>query len=137
MINKVELLGYVGADPEVKTLESGKKVANIRLATNENYKKDGETQEKTTWHNLTAWGKNAENIQNWVKRGQLLFIEGKLVYPNWEDENGSKRYGVTINVDKFKMLPTGAKKEQNVDPGENKIPQEQIPPKEEADDLPF
>ena len=106
--NKVQLIGNVGQLPEIKNLENGKKVANLSLATNENYTNaKGEKVTNTQWHNLVAWGKSAEIIENYVKKGDEIAIEGKIQYETYDDKDGNKRYLTKINVNDILML--GAK----------------------------
>ena len=103
--NKVQLIGNVGQLPEVKTLENGKKVANLNLATNETYiNAKGEKITNTQWHMLVAWGKSAEIIENYVKKGDEVAIEGKLQYETYDDKEGNKRYLTKININDILML---------------------------------
>jgi len=103
--NKVQLIGNVGQLPEVKTLDSGKKVANLSLATNETYTTaNGEKITNTQWHNLVAWGKNAEIIEGYVKKGDEIAIEGKLQYETYNDKEGNKRYLTKVNINDLLML---------------------------------
>jgi len=103
--NKVQLIGNVGQLPEVKTLENGKKVANLSLATNEIYTNSkGQKITNTQWHNLVAWGKSAEIIENFVKKGDEIAIEGKIQYENFEDKEGNTRYLTKININDILML---------------------------------
>ena len=103
--NKVQLIGNVGQLPEVKTLENGKKVANLNLATNETYiNAKGEKITNTQWHMLVAWGKSAEIIENYVKKGDEIAIEGKLQYETYDDKEGNKRYLTKININDILML---------------------------------
>ena len=91
--NKVQLIGHVGQDPEIKTLEGGRKLANLTIATNESYKNDkGEKVEQTEWHRVVAWGKTAEIIEKYVLKGKEIAIEGKLTHRTYDDKNGEKRY---------------------------------------------
>jgi single-strand DNA-binding protein len=103
--NSVRLLGRLGEEPKVRNLESGKKVANFSLATNEIYRNSrGEKQEETTWHRLVAWGKQAEIAENYLKKGSEITIEGKLTNRQWEDKNGEKQYTTEIVVNSLLML---------------------------------
>lgn len=103
--NKVSLIGRLGAEPEVVTLESGVAFARFTLATNENYKgKDGTWKENTQWHTLKAWGKTAENVSKVLKKGHEIVVEGKLVNENYETKQGEKRYGCSIEVNEFLMI---------------------------------
>jgi single-strand DNA-binding protein len=97
--NKVQLIGNLGNDPEIITLDSGKKLAKFSLATNEYYKDaDGQKQTKTEWHNLVAWNKTAELIENYVTKGKEIAIEGKLTNRTWDDKEGNKRYTTEVVV---------------------------------------
>ena len=91
--NKVQLIGNVGQEPTITTLDSGKKVARISLATNENYKNSkGEKQTDTNWHTVIAWGKTADIIEKYVSKGKEVAIEGKLTSRSYEDKEGNKRH---------------------------------------------
>ena len=105
-VNKVILLGNVGKEPDVKFLPSGGAVANFGLATSERYKdKGGEFQEKTEWHNLTAYGKLAEIVRDYVKKGSKLYIEGRLTTRSWDDkETGKKVYRTEVVVADLSLL---------------------------------
>lgn len=93
MINKVILIGNLGGDPEVRHLESGAAVAKFSVATNENYRdKSGEWQTQTEWHNVVAWRHNAERAERDLKKGSMVFIEGKLTHRKWQDGDGNNRY---------------------------------------------
>lgn len=105
-INKVILLGNVGKDPEVKFLPSGSAVANLTLATSERFKdKGGEWQDRTEWHNLTAYQRTAEIIRDYVKKGSKLYIEGRIQTRSWDDQaSGQKRYRTEIIVNDLVLL---------------------------------
>jgi single-strand DNA-binding protein len=93
MKNRVQLIGHLGNDPEIKNLDGGKKVANITIATNEvYYKENGDKVEQTEWHKVVAWGKTAELIEKYVTKGREIAIDGKLTHRSYEDKNGEKRY---------------------------------------------
>ncbi len=105
MKNKVQLIGHVGNDPEIKIFDGGKKLASFTLATNESYKNDkGEKVEETQWHRLGAWGKTAEIIEKYVTKGKEIAIEGKLSHRDYEDKNGEKRYITEIVVNEVLLL---------------------------------
>ena len=88
MKNRVQLIGHVGQEPEIKNLESGK-VGNFTIATNENYTNaKGEKVEQTEWHRISAWGKTAEIIESYVTKGKEVAIEGKLTTRSWDDKEG-------------------------------------------------
>ena len=103
--NKVQLIGHVGNDPEIKTFDGGKKLAKLSIATNESYKNDkGEKVEETQWHSLIAWGKTADIIEKYVVKGKEIAIEGKLTHRSYEDKNGEKRYVTEVVIDELLML---------------------------------
>jgi single-strand DNA-binding protein len=103
--NKVQLIGHVGNDPEIKTFDGGKKLAKLNVATNENYKNEkGEKVEETQWHTLIAWGKTADIIEKYVVKGKEIAIEGKLTHRSYEDKNGEKRYVTEVVIDEIMLL---------------------------------
>ena len=105
MKNKVQLIGYVGQEPEVKTFGEGKKVANITIATNDYYTNDkGEKVEQTEWHRVVAWGKVAELIEKYVAKGKEIAIEGKLTHRSYDDKDGNKRYVTEVVANDILLL---------------------------------
>lgn len=103
--NKVQLIGHVGNDPEIKIFDGGKKLVNFTLATNESYKNDkGEKVDETQWHKLVAWGKTADIIEKYVVKGKEIAIEGKLTHRNYEDKNGEKRYFTEVVINDVLLL---------------------------------
>ncbi len=103
--NRVQLIGNLGTAPEVKTITGGRKVAKLVIATNETYKnKKGEKVTETTWHNLTAWGPNADIAEKFLVKGSEIAIDGKLKNSNYMDKEGVKRYVTEIEVNEFIML---------------------------------
>ena len=103
--NKVQLIGNLGNNPEVKSFDGGKKLAKMSIATNESYKNaKGEMVKETQWHNLIAWGKTAEIIEKHLKKGSEVAIEGKLINRNYTDKDGVKRYFTEIEVNELLML---------------------------------
>ncbi|HPF12593.1 MAG TPA: single-stranded DNA-binding protein [Flavobacteriaceae bacterium] len=103
--NKVQLIGNVGQEPTITTLDSGKKVARISLATNENYKNSkGEKQTDTNWHTVIAWGKTADIIEKYVSKGKEVAIEGKLTSRSYEDKEGNKRYVTEVVANEILLL---------------------------------
>lgn len=103
--NKVQLIGNLGDDPEIKVLENGTKLAKFSLATNDKYKNaKGEKVEETQWHNLVAWGKVAEIVEQYTSKGKQIAIEGKLQYNTYEDKEGNKRYSAEIKVNEILLL---------------------------------
>lgn len=104
MKNRVQLIGHVGNNPEVKTFE-GVKVANLTLATNENYtNKKGEKVEQTDWHRVVAWDRKAEIIEKFVSKGKEIAIEGKLSTRSYDDKEGIKRYVTEVVVSDILLL---------------------------------
>jgi single-strand DNA-binding protein len=111
--NKVQLIGHVGNEPEVKITEKGKKWVRFSLATNETYRNaQGEKITETQWHQLVAWGKVAEIAEKYLPKGKEVAVEGKLVNRSYTDKDGIKRYTTEILVSEILLL--GAKKEQSV-----------------------
>ena len=103
--NKVQLIGHVGQEPEIRTLDGGKKVANLTLATNDNYTNNkGEKVEQTEWHRVSAWGKLAEIIEKYVVKGKEIAIEGKLTYRTYDDKNGEKRYVTEVVASELLLI---------------------------------
>ena len=103
--NKVQLIGNLGMNPEIKTLDGGKKLAKMSIATNESYKNaKGELVKETQWHNLIAWGKTADIIEKYLKKGSEVAVEGKLINRNYTDKEGVKRYITEIQVSEMLML---------------------------------
>jgi single-strand DNA-binding protein len=105
MINKVILLGHVGKDPELRHLDNDRAVARFTLATSETYKnKSGEKITNTEWHNIIAWRGLAELAGKYIKKGSLIYIEGKIRSRSWDDKEGNKRYTTEIEVDNIQLV---------------------------------
>jgi single-strand DNA-binding protein len=105
MKNRVQLIGHVGNEPEIKTFDGGKKVANLTIATNDTYRNDkGDKVEQTEWHKVSAWGKTAEIIEKYVTKGKEVAIEGKLTHRSYEDKNGEKRYITEVIVNEILLI---------------------------------
>ena len=104
MINKVILVGRLGRDPELRYTPSGTAVANFSLATDERWTSNGETQSRTEWHNIVVWSKLAEICNQYLTKGRLIFIEGRLQTRDWEDKDGNKRRTTEIVATDMKML---------------------------------
>ncbi len=150
-VNKVILLGNLGADPEVKYLEGDKAVANLRLATTESYKdRSGNRVDQTEWHDLEMWDGQAKIAEQYLKKGSQIYVEGKIKTDKWQDEQGQNRYRTKIRVISFTML--GGKPDGSDDPAAPQQSSQQRPasaaptsaPKAqemvsdtEDDDLPF
>ena len=91
-VNKVILIGNLGRDPELRFVQSGQAVANFTLATNDRWTdRDGKPQERTEWHRIVVWGKQAENCANYLAKGRSVYVEGRLQTREWEDKEGQKR----------------------------------------------
>ncbi len=105
MINKVTLVGNLGADPEVRHLENGVSVARFSLATNENYRdKDGNWQKLTEWHNVVVWRELAERVEKTLKKGMLAYVEGKISYRKFAGQDGQERYITDIVANVVRSL---------------------------------
>ena len=105
LVNRVQLIGLLGKDPEVKSLENGRQMTKFSIATNETYKNaQGEKVTDTTWHNLVAWGKTADIVEKYVRKGDKICVEGKLVNRNYEDKDGKKHYVTEIEAREILML---------------------------------
>jgi single-strand DNA-binding protein len=104
-VNKVILVGRIGRDPETRFTGGGQAVANFSVATDESYKdKNGERQKRTEWHKIVVWGKQAEIAQQYLKKGSLIFIEGRIQSREWQDKEGQKRTSFEIIASNFRML---------------------------------
>jgi single-strand DNA-binding protein len=105
MVNKVILIGNLGADPEVRYTPSGTKVTSFRIATTEKWKdKDGNKQERTEWHQVVTYAKLADVCGEYLAKGKQVFIEGRIQTRSWEDRDGQKRYATEIIASEMKML---------------------------------
>jgi single-strand DNA-binding protein len=104
-VNKVILVGRLGRDPETRYTGGGQAVANFSLATDETYKdKSGERQKRTEWHKIVVWGKQAEIAQQYLKKGSLIYVEGRIQSREWQDKEGQKRTSFEIVASNFRML---------------------------------
>ncbi len=103
--NKVQLIGNLGQDPEIVTLEKGGKLAKFTIATNDSYKNaQGEKVEDTQWHNVVAWGKTAEIVESYLTKGKQVAVEGKLIHRSYETKEGEKRYITEVKCNELLML---------------------------------
>ena len=137
MVNKVILIGNLGADPEIRYTQSGAAVANLRLATTETWKKDGEKEELTEWHRVVTFGRLAEICGEYLSKGSKIYIEGRIQTRKWEDRDGNTRYTTEIVAREMKMLsPKGAGGQgQGGEYGQEEPPVPDTPPM--GDDVPF
>ena len=128
-LNRVMLIGNLGRDPELKATPSGSQVATFSIATNRKWKdKNGELQEETQWHNIVAWGPQAEFLATYLKKGSRLYVEGRLTHRSWEDQSGQKRYMTEVVVENF--VPLDAPPE-----GGRGAKREPVPPPPEPPDV--
>lgn len=132
-VNKVILVGHVGADPESRYTPSGTAVVNLRMATNEVWRDaEGNDQDQTEWHRVVLWGKTAEFATNYIKKGQLVYVEGRLQTRTWEDKNKIERR--TTEVRANMITPLGGLKAGTDDSGDIQAVSEEPPA---DDDIPF
>jgi single-strand DNA-binding protein len=104
-VNRVILVGRLGRDPETRYTSGGQAVANFSIATDESYKdRNGERQKRTEWHKIVVWGKQAEIAQQYLKKGSLLYLEGRIQSREWQDKEGTKRTSFEIVANNFRML---------------------------------
>jgi len=107
-LNKTQLIGRITRDPELKALSSGTNVCSFSLATNRFFTQNGEKKETTEFHNCVAWGKTADVVAQYVKKGSLLYVEGRLETKSWDDKNtGEKKYRTEIIVENVQLPPKG------------------------------
>ncbi len=139
-VNKVILIGNLGADPELKYTPSNRPVANLRIATNEVFKdKGGQRQERTEWHRVNVWGDQAESCSKYLAKGRSVYVEGRLQTRSWDDKSGEKRYSTEIVADRVVFLGGGNGEAGRGDAGGAKgapsSPANEPPPGD--DDIPF
>ena len=108
--NKVQLIGHLGNQPEIRNTETGKKLASFSVATNENYRNSkGEKVTETQWHNLVAWGKLADIAEKFLNKGSEVAIEGKLIHRSYSDKEGNKKYSTEVQVNELLLLGSRSK----------------------------
>lgn len=145
-LNKVMLIGNLGADPEIKYIPNGTAVANLRLATSDNRKnRDGEYEERTEWHRVVLYGRQAEIAKDYLHKGSKVYVEGRIETRSWEDKDGQKRFMTDIVARDFFILdPKGsnssptepaAPRRSGAAPDQSQTPSTDFP--EGEDDLPF
>ena len=134
-LNKVILIGNLGQDPEARFTPQGTAVCNLSVATNESWKdQSGEMQDRTEWHRVVMYGRMAETATEYMKKGQMVYVEGRLHTREWEDQNQIKRRTTEIRCDNFTML--GKRSDSSGPPSEN--PDSSMKPNAGVDDdLPF
>ena len=116
MINKIILLGHAGKEPESRDV-NGNIVTSFTLATNESYKdKSGNKHTSTEWHNIVVWGPLAKVAADYIKKGNLVYLEGKVQTRSWDDKDGNKRYTTEVNVRELKLMPQGQSQSEQAAP---------------------
>jgi single-strand DNA-binding protein len=149
-VNKVILIGHLGADPETRAMPSGTTVANIRMATTESFKdKSGEWQERTEWHNVALFGRMGEVAGEYLRKGSQVYIEGRLRTRKWQDKQGNDRYTTEIVANDMQMIggrgggagPREGGGAEGREPRESREPAEPVATSTERDgfddDIPF
>ena len=136
-LNKVILIGNLGQDPEARFTPQGTAVTNLSIATNESWKdQSGETQDRTEWHRVVMYGRMAETAAEYMKKGQMVYVEGRLNTREWEDQNQIKRKTTEIRCDNFTML--GRRSDAPAGQSQGAMsPSPSAPDSEVDDDLPF
>ena len=141
MVNRVTLIGRLGRDPEVRYASSGASVTSFSLATSERWAdSEGNRQERTEWHNIVVFGKLAEICGRFLKKGKLVYIEGRLQTRDWDDRDGNKRRTTEVVATGMQMLDSKSDEAQGVGEGEGTRPQRDQDPMEGGitdDDIPF
>ena len=118
-VNKVVLVGHLGADPESRFTPSGVAVTTFNMATNESWKnKEGEYEDRTEWHRIVLYGKAAETASEYMKKGQLAYVEGRIRTRSWEDKDGMTRYTTEVLGDRFTMLGRKSENKSTAAPAE-------------------
>ena len=137
-VNKVILVGNLGKDAELRYTSGGTAVATVRLATTDRFKdKDGQWQDQTEWHSVVIWGKTAESLAEYLRKGKQIYVEGRLQTRTWADKDEKKRYSTEIRADRVVLLggrPGGAEREDAI-PRAAEGPRE--PVEATDDDIPF
>ena len=129
-MNKAILIGHLGKDPELKYTQAGKAVANFTMATSEKWKgQDGQQQEDTTWHNIVAWGRQAEVIKEYLHKGSQAYVEGRIVNRSYDDKDGNKKYISEVVVSQVEFLDKRGSQDQQSEQQESAG--------QADDDLPF
>lgn len=122
-LNKAMLIGRLGKDPEIRYTQSGKAVANLSLATDESYTKDGQKVEQTEWHRVIFWGKQAELCSNYLHKGSLIYVEGKIQTRKWQDQQGQEKYSTEIQGFVLQFLEN---KKEGAQAASNAAPSRQV-----------
>lgn len=136
MLNKVQLIGFLGADPELRRSNDSDAIARANIATSESWKKDGEKHEKTEWHRVVFFGKLAEIVGEYLKKGSLVYVEGRLQTRSW-DKDDETRYTTEIVAESMKMLPSGSGKAREGTDASRSAPKGNSKAAQAFDDGPF
>ncbi len=140
-LNKVTLIGNTGSDPDVRTTPSGTRVGKLSLATSRSFQdRSGQQQERTQWHRLTFFGRLVDVVEQWVKKGDRLYVEGRIEYSQTQDDQGGTRYWTDVIVNEMIMLGSGGGGRMDAQPsarGGGYDPPPRQPITEPEDDLPF
>ena len=141
MLNKVMIIGHLGADPELRYTQSGSPVASLRIATDESYTdKDGNRVERTEWHRVAVFQRAAENCNQYLRKGSLVYVEGRLRTRTWSDKSGNSRTSTEIISENLQLLGRAPERQEtNVRPVQETVrPIQEVPaPGDADDDLPF
>ena len=143
MVNKVILMGHVGKDPEIRRMDNNLTVARFSLATNEKWNKDGNWVDHTEWHNIVVWRDLAERTEKFIRKGSLIYVEGKIRSRSYDDKDGVKRYTNEIIADTMRLVGSKPEGTQTVSPQQSVSQDTPMPPIETTnldsvpDDLPF
>ncbi|HYC55470.1 MAG TPA: single-stranded DNA-binding protein [Candidatus Binatia bacterium] len=141
-LNKVMILGNLGQDPELRNTSGGKAVTTLRVATNESWMDaSGQRQERTEWHSVVVWGRQAENCKQYLSKGRSVFVEGRLQTRKWTDNSGAERYMTEIVADRVQFIGGGAggdraERGDRADRGGG-MGMNDMPPPPQDDDIPF
>lgn len=120
MVNKVILVGNLGKDPATRSTPNGQEVATLTVATSEKYKdKSGEMQERTEWHTVVVWGKQAESCGKYLTKGRQVYVEGRLATRKWTDKEGAERYTTEVVAENVKFLGQGERKNAQAGAGDD------------------
>jgi single-strand DNA-binding protein len=138
-VNKVIIVGRLGADPEMKSVGSGQNVARLSIATSESWTgKDGQKQERTEWHRVVVWGRQAENCAKHLSKGRQVYVEGRLQTRSWEDQQGQKRYATEIVANNVQFLGSGSERTAQSHAGEEQVQEFGPEPQfDAAEEIPF
>lgn len=118
-LNKVILIGRLGRDPELRYTQSGVPVANMSLATDESFvDRDGQRQERTEWHRVVVWNKQAETVAKFLSKGRLVYVEGSLQTRKWQDQQGQERYTTEIKAQRVLFLDSAGQVQENETQGQ-------------------